>query len=747
MKLTFTISLFFLMSFSLMAQMASLQVIHNSPGNAVDIWIDGTQAVTGLDFGAASSYMDVTAGSDIEIGVALSPSTDVTDIVYSTMVNLTDGEEYVAMTQGMMGNMMRPAQISLYGGRSTALAGGVELKIIHGALDLDGVDIGIRGVANKLTNDLGYSEETAYLALPAGNYFVDVYEAGAAVPIVTYNLDLSSYAATAGILFVSGYADPMSGPEVGMFMAFQDGSVVEFPTAELGTLQIINNSVNSVFDIYIDDNLALDNFVFQSASNTIAVFAGNDFKVDIAPENSTSVADAFYSETFVFENFKNNKLFMEGIQGDMNTPFRLNNADGATLNSSASDMVDLYFHHGVTDGPALDLGVRNGAVLTSNVAYGESALFTTDPINFLLELIPTGTTDAFTTHNAPLAGTDGQSYLIYASGLVNNTDATNEFNLVIVTSQGQSFYLEKVKFANVQILHNSPAEMVDVYLNELKLIDAFQFRTATPALELLSNTDYEIAIAPAGTTIDDAIFETTFTPADDANYLVMAEGVVGSTATPFNVKVIPNYRFLSTDDTKVDVLGIHGSPDAPEVDILANGGALIDNLDYGDVSNYISVDPLDYILSVTDADDNTDVIARYQADLTMAAGLAITVYASGLVNADPAFHLWALLLDGSTFPLPLVTSNVEQLGDGIQLRVGPNPASEYGMVHFTAEMEVKSIDLLTFTGQTLRHYETAEMTNASGAYKFDLSDVQAGNYIVKINTSDKSYTSKLVVVR
>lgn len=729
-------------------QFANVQIIHNSPSPTVDIWLNGQPAITGFEFRDATGFLELTAGFDIEIGIAPSPSSDPSDIIFTQTVNLEADQNYVVLAQGALGNMMRPFQLNIVTDAliSAPDASTVSLNVVHGGVDAPAVDVGARGVSQLLVENLAFSESNGYLNLPNGFFILDVFATGAETPVASYEADLTALGGGAGTVFASGYLDPSLGDAFGLFVALADGTVAQLPATEQATLQIIHNSPGATVDVYINDGLALDDFAYTVATNTSLIQAGVDIKIDVAPSNSTSSADAIFTQTVQFENFKNYIVFAEGIVGNMDTPFRLSVADNKRLNAEDPTKAELLIHHGSPDAPAIDLGERGVGIVLENLAFSETSDYLSlDARPYLLELLPTGTSDVFKTYFAGLTGSEGLVATVYATGLVNNSGPQDEFALILVTGGGQSFLLPEVGFANLSILHNSPDPAVDVYVDGNLAIENFEFRQATAPIEFFADQDYEIGIAPTGGNI---IYTETINLEQDKNYLAAAEGVVGNADTPFGLNIVPDFRLESVNPSTVDIIALHGSPDAPEVDVLANGGSFIEDIAYGDNSGYLSVAPATYELSVTPSNDNSTVVARYGAELDDAAGAAITVFASGFLGgADPAFGLWAMLVDGTTLPLPLITSNVERIEENISLRVGPNPASDFGMIHFSETMDVDRIDLINMNGQIIKTFVGNTMPQASGAYKFDLNDVQAGNHIVRIVAAEKTYVSQIAVVK
>ncbi|HKK89360.1 MAG TPA: DUF4397 domain-containing protein [Saprospiraceae bacterium] len=732
-------------------EFANVQIIHNSPEPTVDIWLNGNKAIENFEFRTATGFLELTAGFDIEIGVAPSPSDDPSDIIFTETVNLQADENYVALAQGALGNMMRPFQLNIIADAQTASGNNqiVALNIAHGGVDAPAVDVAARGATDPIAENLAFSENTGYINFPPQTFILDVFATGADTPVATFLADASALGGGAAIVFASGYIDPALGPAFGLFAALPDGTVIQFDQAEFATWQIIHNSPGTPVDVYIDDNLALDDYAYTVATNTALVPAGVDIKLDIAPANSTSSADAIFTETVNFENFKNYVVFAEGIVGDPDAPFGLSVSDRVQLNAQNPNNAELLIHHGSPDAPAIDIGERNGDLLLTDLEFRETAdaYASLEARNYFITLYPTGTQDEFKTYQAGLTGAEGLVATVYATGLVGSTEPAEEFRLILVLSNGQSIALPEVGFSNVQILHNSPDPAVDIFIDGVKALSDVAFRTATPPIEFLSDVDIEVGIAPAGGTINDVIFSTTVSFEKDENYLVAAEGIVGDANTPFNLNVIDDYRFESQDPASVDILALHGSPDAPEVDVLANGNSFVEDIEFGESAGYLSVAPANYELSVTPSQDNTTVVARYLAELENAAGAAVTVFASGLLNGTPEFGLWALLADGTTFPLPLISSTVERVEDNIDLRVGPNPASTFGMIHFSEAMDVNRIDLVTIQGQVVRNYQEGQLEGYSGAYKFDLNGIPSGSYVLRIMSNDKTYVSRLSVIK
>ena len=221
--------------------------------------------------------------------------------------------------------------------------------------------------------------------------------------------------------------------------------------------------------------------------------------------------------------------------------------------------------------------------------------------------------------------------------------------------------------ADVQIIHNAPdtlAAEVDVYVNGDLVLDDFAFRSATPFLELPANTDLDVGVAASTSTgPGDALFSQTFN-LPDGSYQLVATGLIDPDAyAPNPDGISTEFQLLAViappqpvrEDTVI-VCGIHGSTDAPTVDVRAGDEVLLDGLAYTDVSpEYSYIDAGEYTLEVTTADGQ--VVRTFQADLSDAPDAPITVLASGFLtpgddNGGPEFGLLVVFADGTTALLP-----------------------------------------------------------------------------------------------
>ena len=236
--------------------------------------------------------------------------------------------------------------------------------------------------------------------------------------------------------------------------------------------------------------------------------------------------------------------------------------------------------------------------------------------------------------------------------------------------------------ARVQVIHNCAdlaAATVDVYLNNVLLLDNFAFRKATPFIDAPAGVPLSIQVkVPTSTVATPALYTLPVTLMSGSKYILVADGIVSATGyTPssatraFQISVYPTARESATVATKTDVLVHHGSTDAPTVDVNETSVpvvGLVNDISYPGFAGYLELATANYTLNVTPA-SGSPVVASYSAPLQTLglAGKAITVLASGFLNpavnsSGPAFGLWvALNTGGDLIPLPASTARVQAI--------------------------------------------------------------------------------------
>ncbi len=674
---------------------ARVQVLHNSPDVAaemVDIWLDQTLILDNFRFRKASAFMDAPAGVQITIAVAAADSQNPDDPLWSGTFNLTDGEKYILVAEGIISTSgydpLIPFDIAVYpGARESAGAPTVtDMLSHHGSTDAPVIDIYETGVGlGLLADNLAYSEFDGYDELESDNYILEVRDESGSNLIAAYlasflELDLKGKAIT---LVASGFINPennSNGAPFGLWAApSTGGSFIELPPYDpVARVQVIHNSADAaaaVVDVWLDQTLILDNFEFRTASEFIDVVAETEFTIAIQGPDSQNPENPLWSENYTLASGATYILVAEGIISGSGynppTPFDIAVYPQAREVPMQPQNTDLLVHHGSTDAPVVDIyevGIGAG-LLIEDLAYGEfSDYLELVPLDYIIELRDQDG-NKIAAFQAPFEtmGLDGYAVTVVASGFLNpeNNSDGPAFGLWMAAAPGGNL-IELPLYdpkARVQVVHNSAdaaLETVDIWLNDQKLLDNFTFRSASPFVDAPASVEFTIAVTgPDSQNPANPLFSQNYTLIEDGSYLLVAEGIISESGyeplVPFSIAVYPNAREEANNNGQTDVLMHHGSTDAPAVDIVEVGvglGLMVDNLAYGQFAGYFGLAAVDYIIQVRDQTGITK-IAAYEVPLESMGleGDAVTIIASGFLmpennSGGPEFGLYMALPSG-----------------------------------------------------------------------------------------------------
>ncbi|MEM9955710.1 MAG: fasciclin domain-containing protein [Chloroflexota bacterium] len=193
--------------------------------------------------------------------------------------------------------------------------------------------------------------------------------------------------------------------------------------------------------------------------------------------------------------------------------------------------------------------------------------------------------------------------------------------------------------ANVQVLHLAPdAPNVDVYMNGQVAISDLAYGTTSGYVTLPAG-EYEVAVAPAGTSLDETVLGPFPLTLNEGSFLSVA--AVGSVANSSLRATLFTQSFPILPETEVPVTVLHAIEGAPAVDILANDTVATTGLAYpgtqgtndGVVNLSVPI-PFDS-LTVNISGTTTTVLDL--SDATLESGTFSLIVAGGIPDAPEAF--------------------------------------------------------------------------------------------------------------
>jgi hypothetical protein len=567
--------------------------------------------------------------------------------------------------------------------------------------------------------------------------------------------------------------------------------------ANTAELQVVHNAADpaaAVVDIYVNEELTLDDFAFRDATPFLDVPAGVTLNIGVAPGTSTGPDDILATIPVILEAHERYVAVANGVLDPAafaanpdarEIGFTLLAEDGIRTRTFPG-LVKVKTLHGATDAPAVDIKARTrfgDLTLWSDLAYGDFGRYRTVlATSYELIVTPAGGDAVVASFDADLGPVSGGAAVVIASGFLDPSanQGGEGFALLVVLPDGTSLVLPPADAtARVQVVHNSPdpaAAEVDVYINDELALDDFAFRAATPFLDLPAGVELRLGIAPGNSSgPEDVLAEFPVTLANAETYVVMATGVLDPTAfagnpegreTGFTLAVQAGVREQGLL-RRLALQAYHGSTDAPSVDVRARlwgfETVLVGDLGYGEFSGEALVWPRRYVLSVTPAGDPETVVASYTADLRSLAGGAGVVFASGFLDPSAnqdgaAFGLFVALPDGQVLELPAATPRdsghhyAKADGELPSRLVGqqnyPNPFNPMTNIAFTLPRDGNvRLQVFDVRGRLVDTLIDGPTTAGSHTVPFDGTGLASGTYFYRLQGGGEVVTRTMTLVK
>lgn len=363
---------------------------------------------------------------------------------------------------------------------------------------------------------------------------------------------------------------------------------------------------------------------------------------------------------------------------------------------------------------------------------------------------------------------DEVSFSLRESSLIQDKDQSNFFDSFSETNNnnfsknvvgGENNEVRGIReineVANVQIIHNSPYPVVDVYVDDAEALGDVPFRATTGMIQLPTSTT--VGIAPAN---GDVIANFSFTLEANANYVVSASGILGNDATPFGL-VASGLEIASVDTNHFGLKVFHGVTDAPAVDIYANGSLLVENLAYNEYKGYVQVPVGDYTIDVT-ANGSDQSVASFAAPLAGFGGGTGIVFASGFLasQSDSSFSLILATPSGYSVSLPATTTALSTIADNIVspsvfnlMQNYPNPFNPSTLIDFEVyETSKVSLNVYDLSGRLVKNLLSGNLN--SGAYSIEWNgkntngiSAAAGVYFYSISSGQSTLIKKMSLIK
>ncbi len=344
--------------------------------------------------------------------------------------------------------------------------------------------------------------------------------------------------------------------------------------------------------------------------------------------------------------------------------------------------------HASPDAPAVDIYANGGSTpLITDLEYGESSPYlevVEGSYDFQIRAAGSSSMSAPAFETGPLALSDGSRVTAVAAGLLGSSNQTDAFRVLPLV---EDFEMPAAGNAIVRIVHASadaPTVAIDVGNDGTPEIENFgRFAdTGMTGVELPAGEPLQIGIW-AGEPLGRVTAFTTPALPEGAEIFVVATGLLGELpreADGFSLLAVGPAGSIGFIQQNPTVFALHGSPDAPGVDIFAGDAMLVENLSFGELSSAIQVPPGMYDLDFYAAGTGPGTPAASAKTPALEAGHRYLAIAGGFLageDADTSFQL-----------LPVVD----------ELAVDANNA-RIGVIH--ASPDAPAVDISTVSGSML----------------------------------------------
>ncbi|NMO18213.1 DUF4397 domain-containing protein [Pyxidicoccus fallax] len=393
--------------------------------------------------------------------------------------------------------------------------------------------------------------------------------------------------------------------------------------------------------------------------------------------------------------------------------------------------------HASPDAPAVDIyAAGQAAPLFSNVKYGDTTNYVTVPAGtYNVQIRPAGApaSSAPVYSTGPLTLSTNATVSALAAGLLGSSDNAQSFRVLPLA---EGFGAPVDGRARVRIVHagaDAPTVALDVNddgSSEVSSLERFQ-DTGAAGVDLPAGQSFQVGVRAGGNKV------TAFTipPLPSrGEVFVIATGQLSAKPSAAN-----GFGLLAAGVGLVRqnpvVYALHGSPDAPPVDVFVGNSELVDDLSFGELSSPIQVPPGTYKLDVfahaagatrpsgnPAAADDTPALMAGERYLVVAAG-----FLSPASN-DPA---------DSTFELLAFADGFTPDADSLRLRV----------VHASPDAPVVDVSPLDGSGLVPANaaFNDVAYRQASAAAGVELPATQVTVGVAAAAASDRAPVARFAI--
>ncbi|MBL0176066.1 MAG: DUF4397 domain-containing protein [Ignavibacteria bacterium] len=388
----------------------SIRVVHTShDAPAVDVWVNGTKAISNLAYGASSGYAAVTAGT---VNVKVVPAGATSPVVIEANLPIEQNKRYSVLAMNTLANITPVVATDAEAGAKA------KVRFIHASPDAPAVDIKLNnGTGAALFANTAFKGVREFIDVDGGTYTLAVTAAGSSKEVVI----LDKVTLENGKMYTIVAHGTLDGTDsypfgVRAFIDNGDGKLFADLAAATSQLKVVHASPDApAVDLYLDGAKVGSNLAFPGNTGYLTIPAGTrSVKVNVAGTTTTAI-----SADLMFEPGKAYSVFAADRVAVITALMLQDN-----LSMPAPGKAHVRFFHLSPDAPAVDITTKDGTVVFPNVSFKKNTEFL--PLNaatYDLQVRLAGTSTVV----LDLSGIrldNGRIYTVFARGLVAGSGNT-----------------------------------------------------------------------------------------------------------------------------------------------------------------------------------------------------------------------------------------------------------------------------------------------------------------------------------
>ncbi|MBK7427853.1 MAG: DUF4397 domain-containing protein [Saprospiraceae bacterium] len=369
--------IFLFVGFQSFAQNARVQFIHNSPipgtdgGPVMDLYVNDSlyAQLDSFTFRTATPFLEIAPNSNSIVKFRLSPSTQLDPpLAVFLLGDLQADSSYTVMVNGIYPSIPGLPFINLIVNNNiptTSLSDStISMNFFHGGVLVPPLQVRAQGEGNIYSAQ--FAQYTPYAELEKKVYYLDVDIQNIGF-LLTYEADLTQLPCDVALMFISGVAIGI--PELGLFIVCEDGSISQLPLTPIARVQWVNNSPDSEYDIYLEDEKVISDLGYLEATLFDFFPADQLLEFKLAPAGSASVDEVVDTLFVGFENTKSAVVSINGQLDHPEFPLIAGGKQGARENPLNPEMFEYTVGHAAPGLDSVSISIKDVGLLQDSIPY------------------------------------------------------------------------------------------------------------------------------------------------------------------------------------------------------------------------------------------------------------------------------------------------------------------------------------------------------------------------------------------